>query len=152
MFDDSSIIAIIAALVAMLSALYARWQAAAAGRANEIALHENRLKIYKGLSRFRAHIITRGSKLNEEEIWQFSEIVELSEFYFSADIHTHLNTVLEQAMELLWLNDEWEDAKQNSPEHAKNLVSKRHELMKTTRNECCKIREVIKQHLRVGRA
>lgn len=58
--DLSALVALGAALVSALAALYARWQAKAAKRANEIALHESRLSVYNGLSRFRVHLTGNG--------------------------------------------------------------------------------------------
>lgn len=148
--DTATIVAICAALVAALSALYARWQASAAARANEISLHETRLNVYKGLARFRAHISACGTGIKEEEVWRFAEIVEMTEFYFPPDVHPRLNAIFEQALKLLSLNDEWEDAKRYDQDKAKTLVKERHKLMRGTRDECYKIGNEIKRHLRVG--
>jgi hypothetical protein len=150
--DASIIVAVVAALVAALSAVYARWQAVAAGRANEIALHESRLTVYKGLGRFRAHISARGVTIKEEEVWRFSEVVELSEFYFPSTIHPRVNKVFEDALKLLSLNDEWEDARRNNAEQANALLKQRHELMRATRDECYKVTDELKKHLRAGAA
>jgi len=145
-------VAIGAAFVAALSALYARWQAVAAGRANEIALHENRLAVYKGLARFRAHISARGVTIKEEEVWRFSEVVELSEFYFPSTIYPRLNKIFEDALKLLSMNDEWEEARRSNAGQANSIVKMRHELMRAIRDECYKITDEIKRHLRVGAA
>ena len=48
--EASDVIAIIAAIVAVLASLYARWSALAAQKTNEIALHNERLM--KGSSPF----------------------------------------------------------------------------------------------------
>lgn len=153
MFEDAAtVVAVGAAFVAALSALYARWQAMAAGRANEISLHENRLAVYKGLARFRVHITAVGVGLKEEEVWRFAEIAELSEFYFPPKIHPRMNGVFEQALKLMSLNDEWNEAKQSDPGRVRNLVTERHELMRCIRDECYKITDELKRHLRVGEA
>lgn len=150
--DTATLIAVGAAFVAALSALYARWQALAAGHANEIALHENRLTVYKGLVRFRAHISAHGTSIKEEEVCRFAEAAELSEFYFPPHIHPRLDAIFEQAMKLLSLNDEWEQAKQYDQDKANGLVKQRHELMRGTRDECYQITNELKPHLRVGGA
>jgi hypothetical protein len=150
--DTSTLVAVGAAFVAALSALYARWQARAAGRANEIALHENRLNVYKGLVRFRAHISAHGTSIKAEEVWRFAEAAELSEFYFPPNVHLRLNAIFEQAMTLLSLNDDWEQAKQYDQDKAKSLVKERHALMRGTRDECYQIANELKPHLRVGGA
>ena len=148
--DISSVIAIVAALVAALSALYARWQAKAARRANEISLHANRLAVFTGLARFRVHVTARGTGISEEEVWRFAEIAELSEFYFPSAVHPKMSAVYEQSLKLLSLNDEWEHARQHEPEKAKALVGPRHELVRNTRDECYKITDELKKHLRIG--
>lgn len=63
--DTAIVVAVGAAFVAALAALYARWQAVAAQRANEISLHESRLAVHKGLGRFRTHISARGTSIKE---------------------------------------------------------------------------------------
>lgn len=50
--DTATVVAVGAAFVAALAALYARWQAVAAQRANEISLHESRLAVHKGPGQF----------------------------------------------------------------------------------------------------
>ena len=152
MQDVATVISVVAALVALLSALYARWQALAAARANEIALHDSRLRVYNGLVRFRAHISARGTGIKEEEVWKFAEVAELSEFYFPGGISPRLNTVFEDALKLLSLNEQWEEYRKYEPDKAKALVEQRHSLMRGARDECYKIGNELKQHLRVGGA
>jgi hypothetical protein len=104
------------ALFAGLAAFYARRQAIVARRANDIALHENQLNVYKGLVRFRAHISALGAGIKEGEVWHLAEMAELSELYFSAStIPSRMNAVFEQSLKLLSLNDEWEHAKVEEP-------------------------------------
>lgn len=148
--DISILISIVSAFIAALSALYAGRQAQAASRANKIALHENCFSIYKGLVRFRTHIGAKGTGIKEDDVWQFSEIAELSEFYFPSAIHSQLNTISKQAMDLISLNHEWETLREYDPEGAKVLANNRDKLMRTTRDKCFKISDEIKIHLRIG--
>jgi len=60
----SDVIAAIALCASAGSALYARWAGKAAQRANEIAIHNERLRIYKGLLKFRAVLTTREALIN----------------------------------------------------------------------------------------
>ncbi len=152
MQDTATAIAVTAALVAILSALYARWQALAAGRANEIALHDSRLRVYNGLVRFRIHISAHGTEIKEEEVWKFAEVAELSEFYFPAGLAHRINAIFDDALKLLSLNKQWEELRKYEPEKAKPLVEQRHTLMRGARDECYKIGNELKQHLRVGGA
>lgn len=148
----ATVLAIGSAFIAALAAFYARWQAMAAARANEIAIHESRLNVYRGLARFRVHITAHGTNIKEEEVWRFAEIAELSEFYFPPGIHPRLNKIFQDALKLLSLNDQWEDARRRNDEQAKVLVKERHELMKAMRDECYDITGELKPYLLVGAA
>ena len=152
-FEDlGALVALGAAFVSGLSALYARWQAKAAKRANEIALHENRLRVFKGLSRYRVHLTSRGASIAEEEVWKFSEEVELSEFYFPKHIHPLLQHIFDGSLKLLTLNDEWRGAKEEGSSTAKEFVKQRHELARSLRDECQNATIELKRNLRIGAA
>jgi hypothetical protein len=150
--DLSALVALCAALVSALAAIYARWQANAAKRANEISLHESRLKVYNRLSRFRVHLTGSGPSLKEEEVWTFFEAVEASEFYYPAYIQPRLQYVFDEAMKLLTLNDEWRHACQIEPTQAPSLVKPRYDLSLELRDECQRITDEIKPYLRIGEA
>lgn len=150
--DAGSLISLFSAFAAILAALYARWQATAGKTANEISLHENRLKVYSGLSRFRVHITGQGTNFKEEEVWRFAEIAELSEFYFSENISVRMNSVFDRSLKLLSLNDEWNAAKEINHSAAKPLGQPRHDLMREIRDDCYKITDDMKGVLRVGTA
>lgn len=150
--DASSLISLCSAFVAMLAALYARQQASAAKKATEISLHENRLKVYSGLSRFRVHVTGQGTNIKEEEVWRFAEVAELSDFYFSENIAAQMNSVFDRALKLLSLNDEWRAVRENDPSTARCLVQPRHELMRQMRDDCYKISDAMKGVMRVGNA
>lgn len=150
MEDTGTFISFFSALAAILAALYARWQAMAAKTANQISLHENRLKVYSGLARFRVHITGQGAKVKEEEVWRFAEIAELSEFYFSGEIPARMNDIFERSLKLLSLNDEWKLAKEQCSPNAKALVQPRRELMRSIRDDCYRIADDMKGFLRVG--
>ncbi len=150
--DTGSLISLCSAFVAILAALYACRQATAAKKANEISLHENRLKVYSGLMRFWVHIAGQGTNIKEEEVWKFAEIMELSEFYYSENIYVRMNSVFDRSIKLLSLNDEWNTAKEFDHSTAKSLVQPRHELMRKIRDDCYKIIGDMKGVLRVGNA
>lgn len=130
--------------------MYARWQAGSSRRANQIALHENRLNTYKGLVRYRAYVTARGTGIKEEEVWKFAEVCELSEFYFPAHIHTRLESVFKRSLDLMSLNDRWQTDKPEDREEMSELNRKRHSLMKEIRDDCYAIGNELKPFLRVG--
>lgn len=151
LFDDlSALVALGSAFVSGLSALYARWQAGAAKRANDIALHESRLSIYKGLARFRVHLTGNGPNLKEEEVWRFLEAAEMSDFYFPAGTFKKLMSIFEGAQALLILNEEWRDARGVKLGRAQDLVKLRYDRIKEMRDECVLITNELKPFLRVG--
>jgi len=150
--NTSTLIAIGAALVSGLAALYARWQANAAGRANEIAIHENRLKIFKGIARFRGQVAAHGPSLKEDEVWLFSEVAELSEFYFPSNVSRGLQAVFDESLKLLSANDEWRIARESEPDKAPSLVWPRYDLSRKLRDDCTTLLGEMKPLLRVGQA
>lgn len=118
----------------------------------QIALHGDRLSVYKRLIRFRAQISARGCGIKAEDAWGFGEMAELSEFYYPAAIHSRLDSIFERALKLLSLNDEWELEKELNAEKANELNQQRHKLMQETRDDCYAISKDIKSYLRVGEA
>jgi hypothetical protein len=150
--DLSATVALGAAFVAALSAVYARWQANAAKRANEIALHDRRLSVYNGLGRFRVQVTGHGPSLKEDEVWKFYEAVESSEFYFPSQVQPRLNHLFEEALKLLTLNDEWRHARDTEPARAPSLVKSRYDLVRELREECQRVTNELKPYLRVGDA
>ena len=71
--DLSDIIAILAALVAGLSALYARWAWREARRANEISLSGHKKEIYDAFFELKMHMQQKA---------EFAELSEVSKFYY----------------------------------------------------------------------
>lgn len=148
--DVATLVALLSAFGALLAALYARWQALSAKRSIQIALHGDRLAVYKSLIRFRAQISARGCGIKAEDAWGFGEMAELSEFYYPPAIHLRLDSVFERALKLLALNDDWEMEKGRNPDTANELNQQRHKLMQETRDDCFAISKDIKSYLRVG--
>lgn len=150
--DTVLLISVGAALVSALAALYARWQAAAAKRANDISLHENRLSVYKALGRFRGVVIMHGAAFPEEELWKLEENVQLSEFYFPKSIHSSMEELFQQAMELMSKHEQWNELRESESEKAALLARPKQEMMKSLRNNSLIVSEEIKNYLKVGNA
>jgi hypothetical protein len=96
----SELISLLAAVVAILAALYARWSAVQTRRANEIQLHNERLKILRGLLDFRAEITAHGDQFNYSKLLELYNHVQLSEFYYRQDLYERLNRLFEHAREI----------------------------------------------------
>ena len=147
----ATVLSVLAAVIALLSAMYARRQVEAASRANEIALHKDRLHVYSGLLKFTTHISSYGVDITRNETWKFLEVVNFGEFYFPKVIADRLNAIFNNSLKLLELNEQWETAKKEyGHEEAKRLVEPRHELMKVIRTECLAITEEFRSYLRLG--
>jgi len=99
--ESSEIIAIGSAFVAGLAALYARWAALAARRQNEIALHSERLRVYRGVVAYGCKFAAQGPTLKKNDVWSFDEWVQLSEFYFNKDIFEKLDCVFKESLRLI---------------------------------------------------
>jgi hypothetical protein len=67
----SDVITVLAALVAGLSALYARWAAAEAKRANELALLSHRKAIYDAFFELKMHMEQRRLRPDMEQVSKF---------------------------------------------------------------------------------
>lgn len=71
--ETSDVIAILAFLVAALSALYARWSWREAKKSNQISLLGHKKEIYDAFFELKMHIMQKA---------QFAEIGEVSKFYY----------------------------------------------------------------------
>jgi len=150
--DTSALVALASALVSGAAALYARWQAHAAKRANEIALHESRLRVYNGLTRFRGHLKAHGLSLKEEDVWNFSDLVDACEFYFPANVAACVNSIDAKAMLLLHKNQAWCETREAELEKAQRLEKDRHELWITLIDDCTAAKAQLRPFLYIGEA
>lgn len=149
---NTDFIAIGSALVAGLSALYARWAVKASKHQNEISLHAERLNVYKGVTIFGSKLAANGPSIQDTDVWKFHECVQLSEFYYSAAIHKRLDTAFTQALSMLVKNDEWKFAKEEGSANAKDISDERHKIHRALRDECFSISDAMKENLRLAKA
>ncbi len=82
-FQLSDTIAFLSCLVAILSAIYARWGYSETKKANKIAIHNKKLELYKSFNLLHFTISKKGVSISYADIMQFSEPSRHSEFYFS---------------------------------------------------------------------
>lgn len=150
MENVGTLISVSAALLAALSALYAKKQAGAAERFHKIALHSHRLRVYNGLVHYRAHIGASGIGFKEDEVLKFAEVAELSQCYFPVEIASRLNAVVENSLKLLSLNAQWEDDRPDSLERLTALAENRQTLMQSIHDESGKVVNELKRYLRAN--
>ena len=94
--QNSDVIAALALCASIGSAVYLRWSGIAAQRANEMALHNERLKIYKGLQVFNTTVVTRGGGFPDEAILSYSDHAHLSEFNYPEAGYISLTAIVGQ--------------------------------------------------------
>ena len=93
----SDYIASIALIISSLAALYSRWSAKAAEKANNIALHDPKVRIYLELRNFQNGFRGFQAFPNEYQLEEFYErSVVLSELYFSPEISKQFNTAYDE--------------------------------------------------------
>jgi hypothetical protein len=144
--DSSDLLAAFALCASVASAVYARWAGSAAQRANEIAIHNERLRIYKGLLEFRAMLTTRGPGFPDDELWKFADLALLSEFYFSEAAHDAMQKLLKNGNEIKARYEHWE-ATRESRGDTTTAVQAMHELHRATRDQCGVVAEMLKPTL-----
>jgi hypothetical protein len=150
MFDWVSAIA---ALVSVVAAVYARWQAKAAERQNEIALHNERLRLYHATLHFGSTLAGKGPRISDEDAWKFRESAELAEFYFDEPLYKKLSVIFDDALQLLTKNDQWGEAKEAGDSTAASKLNKeRYSLAQALRDQCFVTADSMKPKLRVGRS
>jgi hypothetical protein len=150
--EISDLIAPGSVVAAILAALYARWSALAAQRTNEIAIHNERLKVYRLVLDFAATVTSRGPNILEEHVWRFNEAVQLSEFYFDKKTHETLEGAFKEALDLLSKNDRWQMKDELLPDQTKDLVKERHAISRKIRDDIFAVADKMKAKLRIGKA
>lgn len=144
--ETSDFIAALALCASVGSAVYARWAGQAAQRANEIAIHNERLRIYKGLLAFRATLITRGPGFPDEALWEFADLVLLSEFYFSQSAHKAMQKLLDDGNQIKARHDHWQHTRDSGGDTVA-AVKAMHELHRATRDQCAVVADMLKPDL-----
>lgn len=146
MFSDSDWIALAAFAVSGLAAAYARWSAKAAERANRIAIHNEKIRIYRGLLEFRAVLATRGPGFPDEDLWKFHDLVTLSEFYFSDKEYAALQEIVKDAHQVKTRNDLWKHLRDERDPNAPEAAKEMHALHRGVRDRC----EIVAAQLKPG--
>lgn len=93
--STSDVIAILAALVAGLSALYARWAAKEAKRANELALLSHRKIIYDAFYELKMHMEQRGLRPEMEQVSRFYYPSRDAAFYVKESLSNEITNYYE---------------------------------------------------------
>jgi hypothetical protein len=103
---QSDYIALVAVAVALLAALYARWAANEAKRANEISLHVHKVEIYEEVLSFSDCFRGLFSVPTEQRLEAFKKkAVQRAEIYLSKEVHLQLQEIYEHCSNSeIWLS------------------------------------------------
>lgn len=141
------VISLVAIFISILSALYARRAANEASKANEIALHNEKLKIFKGILELRGKVMAQGVDIKEHELFSFYEYVQLSEFYYNHSIHEQVKDYFDCVQNIVILRSQWEVAE--SEEKRKHLVERTHRMRTQSQEKVSRLENSMKEHLRL---
>ena len=131
-------------LVAVLSALYARWAAMAARRQNEIAIHNEKLKIFKAFLDFHSKLTAYGADVSETDLYlELFPQVQLSEFYYSGVVHVELKKFFDSVSEMIALREAVVSSKD------KDIISKKHSQLNVCRTSAKQVEDLMKSELRL---
>lgn len=104
--NQSDYIALVAVAVALLSALYAKWAANEAKRANDISLHVHKVEIYEEVLSFSDCFRGLFSVPTAERLETFrKKAVQRAEIYLSPEVHLQLQKIYEHC----YTNEIWLD-------------------------------------------
>lgn len=148
----TEITAIVALVIALISAIYARRSAGSAHQANRIAIHQERLKIYKALLAHVSALSAQGVALRKDEAWQFYEPAILSKFYFKPAHSEKLVQIFDDSISLIVRKAQWEETTSMSQEELQELVRETHALHRATRDSARKLVQDLEPELVVNHA
>lgn len=146
----SLFIAFLSTVIAVLSTVYARRSANTAKDANRIAVHHERLKIYKALLAHVSALSAKGVAVGQDEIWKLYEPATLSKFYFKRDHADRMLTIFDDSLKM---NIKWQESRELKEfMHAYQdgyqlLVQETHALHRATRDAAKKLAEEIEPAL-----
>jgi len=142
--ETNTLIALGSFLAALLAALYARWAATAARRQNEIAIHNEKLKIYKAFLDFRSKLTARGDDVPERDLYlELFPHVQLAQFYYTDAASAELNTFFGCLREMIDLKQLAASTKD------KETISKTQSQLQKCREAASRVDEVMKNELRL---
>jgi hypothetical protein len=107
-----TLIALGSFFAAILAAVYAKATVTAAERANEIAIHSERLKTYKGIVSIHGLLQAKGIQFPEYDFWSKYDYVELTEFYFSKPLADRTQQYFELGKKIVASRAFWQEARE----------------------------------------
>jgi len=144
MLSTGDWIALVSFFGALLAAVYAKAAVTAAERANEIALHSEKLKTYKGIVSIQSLLRGKGTHFPEYDFWSKYEYVELTEFYFNKALSDRVHEYFNLGREARASADLWEEAHARGDNERKEAVAKTWDLF----NRCIELGDEVVEELK----
>lgn len=119
--SSSDVIAIVAALIAALSALYARWASIEAKRANEISLLGHRKAIFDAFFELKMHMEQRGTRPEMEHVSKFYYPSRDAAVYFEKELSEKVSSYYSKCFKVADLARLGNALYPNETEEIKNL-------------------------------
>lgn len=94
----------LALVIAFAAAVYTRRSWVESQRANDIALHEKQLSIYKSFNSLKFSMLQKAGSITHEETGRFYTPSRDSEFYFKLDTHNRIIKYFDVCFDLAELN------------------------------------------------
>jgi hypothetical protein len=92
--------AVIAILIATLSAIYSKWAWSEAKKANKISLHEHQRHIYEAFYQLKMHMIQRADGADISEVIKFHHPSQNAIFYFDKALASDIAKYHDQCFEI----------------------------------------------------
>ncbi len=124
MYDTGNLISLGALFISCLAVVYAKATVRAANKANEIALHSEKLKTYKGILGIQSLLRAKGVHFPEYDFWSKYEYVELTEFYFSKALSAKVHEYFNLGRDVSVSRGLWEEARDRGDDERKAAVRK----------------------------
>ncbi len=141
-------ITFVAMLASILSAAFAKLTVKEAKRQNEIAIHNERLKIFKAILELKGDVVRRGVDIIEGDLFaNYYEYVQLSEFYYSNTIYEQVNDYFKTVWDMAVyhkLYNEFEGKKEQ-----REYGEKAYKLLGESREKFGKLEIIMKEQLRL---
>lgn len=144
-------VAIVALLVSALSAWYARWAVTESKKANEIAIHSEKLAIFKGFMNLKSGLSAHGGDFDEDDLFGFYRSANIAEFYFDKSISKSIQELLDIADEFIRYRRKWRrmDKEPVIPDNHDEVVNKAYDLLEQLRLKVSEIEIEMRKDLRV---
>lgn len=123
---------------------YSKATVAEAKRANDIALHSEKLATYKGILSIQTLLRAHGPHFPEYDFWSKYEYVELTEFYFSKALGARVHEYFKLGREARASRDLWDDAHARGDDARKEAVAKTWALF----NKCVELGDVLVEDMK----